>query len=130
MAACREHWCLRNLKAAVIQFRKDDTPILNEALRGLKNHYRLSVLPARPRKPKDMSKAESGVLLTQRRILAPLRNVVFHSLPELNAAILKQVQAINAAPFQELAGGRQSLFEELDKPALRMMPPNRYEYGE
>lgn len=44
-----------NLKSAVIQFKKDDVPVLNESFRDLTEHYQVGVLPARPRKPRDKS---------------------------------------------------------------------------
>ena len=50
-----------NLKFAIINFRTDDTPILNESFRDLAEHYDMGVLPARPRKPRDKAKAESSV---------------------------------------------------------------------
>ena len=50
-------------------------------------HYAIGVLPARPRKPRDKAKAETGVQVAQRWIVARLRNQRFHSLAELNAAI-------------------------------------------
>ena len=58
-----------NLKAAVLKFRRDDTPILNKSFRDLTEHYNVGVLPARPRRPRDKSKAEGGVALLQRRVL-------------------------------------------------------------
>ncbi len=119
-----------NLKSAVIRFQKDDVPVLNESFRDLTEHYRVTVLPARPRKPRDKSAVETGVLCTQRQILAPLRNVSFFSLPELNAAILEGVKAFNRTPFQKMSGTRQSRFEDVDQPALRPLPTNPYEYGE
>ena len=50
-------------------------------------HYGVTILPARIRKPKDKAKAESGVLLVERWILAALRNRSFFSLQEANQAI-------------------------------------------
>ena len=38
-------------------------------------HFNIAVLAARPRKPRDKAKVESGVQLVQRWILARLRNV-------------------------------------------------------
>lgn len=49
-------------------------------------HYGIGVLAARPRRPRDKAKVESGVQLTQRWVLAKLRNQRFTALAELNAA--------------------------------------------
>lgn len=118
-----------NLKAAVIQFKKDDVPVLNESFRDLTEHYQVGVLPARPRKPRDKGKAESGVLVAQRKILAVLRNVTFFGIQELNAAIFEEVKSLNLTPFQKMPGTRRSRFEEVDRPALRPLPANPYVYG-
>lgn len=118
-----------NLKAAVLKFRRDDTPILNESFRDLTEHYNVGVLPARPRRPRDKSKAEGGVALLQRRVLGALRNITFYSLAELNAAILDQIRDLNHAPFQKYDTTRQRMFDELDRPALRPLPREPYEFA-
>ncbi|MCY3680137.1 MAG: IS21 family transposase [Gemmatimonadetes bacterium] len=118
-----------NMKAAVIQFRTDDTPILNRSLRDLTRHYKVDVVPARPRRPRDKSKAEGGVLLLQRQILGAHRNTTFLSLVDVNAIILQEVHTLNQARFQKINTSRKQLFEELDRPALRPLPKQPYEYA-
>jgi len=49
------------------------------------------------------------------------------SLGEANLAIASLVSWINARPFKKLDGSRQSVFEELDAPALRPLPAIAYE---
>ena len=66
----------------------------------------------------------------ERRILAPLRNRTFFSLAELNQAISQHLVDYNDRPFQKLPGSRRSLFETLDKPALRPLPHTRYEFAQ
>lgn len=105
-------------------------PELNPTYQDLATHYGTAVIPARVRKPKDKSKAEGGVLLAQRWILACLRNREFFSLGELNAAIRKLLERLNDRPFQKLEGSRRSMFEALDQPALLPLPRSRYEYAE
>ena len=73
-------------------------------------------------KPKDKSRAEGGVLLVQRWIVATLRNQVFFSLEELNAAIRKQLIRLNSRVTRHLGASRQPLFTQLDQPALRQLP--------
>ena len=92
-------------------------------------HYGVAVIPARAYKPRDKAKAESGVLLAERWIIARLRDRRFYSLAEANAAIAGCVAEINARPFQKLDGSRQLLFEQLDRPALRPLPATRYEFA-
>ena len=43
-------------------------------------HYDTAIVPARPRKPKGQAKVEGAVLLTERWILARLRNQAYFSL--------------------------------------------------
>jgi len=87
------------------------------------------VLPARVRKPRDTAKVEAGVLLAQRGVLARLRHQRFFSLAELNGAIPPLLEALNGRPFQKLPGSRQSVFAELDRPALTPLPATRYEFA-
>jgi transposase len=46
-----------------------------------------------------------------------------------NAALQPLVPALNARPFKKLPGSRQGLFETLDRPALRPLPAQPYEYA-
>jgi transposase len=104
-------------------------PQINATVAEMAQHYGLAVVPARPRKPKDKAKVENGVLIAQRWIVAHLRNHTFFSLEELNAAIRERCEVLNTRPFQKLQGCRRSLFESLDRPAMRELPPRRYEMG-
>jgi len=103
-------------------------PTIHRTYADFAAHYGVAILPARPRHPKDKATVEAGVLHAQRRILATLRNHQFFSLEQLNEAIAEQVDAINDAPFQKLEGSRRSQFEEIDRPALRPLPHQAYEY--
>ena len=116
-----------NLKSAIhksCKYEPDTNPTYAEFVR----HYSTAVLPARPYKPKDKSKAEGGVLLVQRWILARLRNETFVGLDELNNAIRKLLKTLNSKQFKKLPGSRQSLFEEIDKPTLKPLPKVEFEY--
>jgi transposase len=117
-----------NLKAGVIKPHRYE-PILNASYAEMAAHYECAILPARPKKPRDKAKVESGVLVVERWIAAALRNRTFFSIGEANAAIRERVAWLNARPFKKLAGSRASLFAELDRPALRPLPPVPYEYA-
>jgi len=84
----------------------------------------------RNRNIKDKPKAEVGVQIVERWILAVLRHRVFFSFHELNEAIKELVEQLNMKPFQKLEGSRQSLFETTDKLALRPLPLTAYEYAD
>ena len=79
----------------------------------------MAIVPARVRKPRDKAKAEAGVLLVERWILAVLRNEIFFSLESLNQEIQRLLRLLNERPFKKRTGSRRSLFEEIDRPALQ-----------
>lgn len=118
-----------NLKSGVTTPNFFD-PDLNPTYHDLARHYGTAILPARVRKPRDKAKVEAGVLLAQRWILARLRHQRFFSLAELNRAIRPLLAALNGRPFKKLPGSRQSVFEALDRPALKALPATRYEFAE
>ena len=64
-------------------------PELNVHYEALAAHYQITILPTRPYHPKDKAKAECGVLIVERWLMARLRNQIFFSLEELNQAIAK-----------------------------------------
>jgi transposase len=118
-----------NLRSAVTKARRYE-PELNPSYQELAEHYGIAILPARVRKPRDKAKVESGVLVVERWILARLRHRTFFSLDTLNAAIAELLVRLNTRPFKKMAGSRHSRFLELEQPALRALPPRRYEFGE
>lgn len=118
-----------NLKSAVITHTKKDIK-LNAQYVDFARHNSTVIIPARPRKPKDKSKVEGGVRLVQIWILAALRKRVFYSLAEANEAIRELLVAFNDKPFKKIQGTRAALFEKIDKPALRPLPTQPYEYAD
>ena len=118
-----------NEKAAVREASRYE-PDLNPTYQELATHYGTTVLPARPRAPRDKAKVEAAVQHAERWIMAPLRNQTFFSLGELREAIAPLLAALNERPFQKTDGSRRSWFEDLDRPALKPLPAERYEYAE
>jgi transposase len=114
------------LKSAV---KKSDwwEPEINDTFAEMGQHYGTAIVPARPRRPKDKAKVEAGVLVAQRWILARLRNRRFFSLEELNEAIAALLEDLNTRPFKKLDGCRRSVFESVERPAMRPLPLRRYE---
>lgn len=105
-------------------------PDLNPTYQDLATHYDVAVMPARARRPRDKAKVEAGVLLVERWILAALRNRRFFSLVELNEAIAALLVRLNQRRFKRLPESRESLFETLDRPALRPLPATPYALAE
>jgi hypothetical protein len=50
--------------------------------------------------------------------------------PELNLAVRKRLAELVKRPYQKRAGCRESAFLEIDKPALRPLPPDEYQWAE
>lgn len=111
-----------NLKAGVTKASYYESEV-NPTYQELAEHYGTVIIPARPGKSTDKAKVERGVLLVEQQILARLRNRSFFHLHELRQAILELLPEINERPFQKLEASRRSLYEELDKPALKPLPP-------
>jgi transposase len=88
------------------------------------------VIPARVRKPRDKAKVENGVQVVERWILARLRKRTFFNLDELNRAIKGLLEELNNRSMQKLKRSRKELFEKLDRPALRPLPPFPFPYAE
>lgn len=124
-----EIWVPDNLKSGITKPCRYE-PGVNRTYRELAVHYGAVVIPARVGKPKDKAKVESAVQVAQRWILASLRNETFFSLAELNAAIRHRLEILNGRPMQKLGVSRRELFEQLDKPALKPLPSDRYEISE
>ncbi len=118
-----------NLKSGVTKAHRYE-PDLNPSYLDLANHYSTAIMPARVRRPQDKGKAESGVQVVERWILAALRNRTFFSLTELNRAIAELLERLNERPFKKLPGCRREAFEMLDKPALHPLPPHHYEFAQ
>ena len=117
-----------NLRAGVTRAHRYE-PDINPTYAEMAAHYGAAVVPARLREPRDKAKAEQGVLLAERWILAALRHRTFFSIAEANEAIRERLAWLNGRPFKKLPGSRAILFAELDRPALRPLPAQPYEYA-
>jgi len=118
-----------NLKSAIkraCRYEPEATSTYEDRAR----HYSTAMLPARPFSPRDKAAVEMSVLVCQRWILARLRNRQFFLLTELNIAISELLVNLNSRPFKKLPGSRASVFEAIDRPAMKPLPPTRYEYAE
>lgn len=118
-----------NLKSAVNKASYYE-PEINVTYAELAEHYGCAVIPARPNHPRDKPKAETGVLIAKRWILAKLRHRTFYSLLELNAAVRELLEALNNRPLRKLKKSRHELFVTLDRPAAQALNDRPYEYAE
>ncbi|MHC4448205.1 MAG: IS21 family transposase [Planctomycetota bacterium] len=106
-------------------------PGVHRIYADLAAHYGTTILPARPARPRDKAKAEVTVQIAERWIVARLRHEIFFTLAALNARIAERLVELNAKPMRHYGGAsRRDLFERLDRPALRPLPAEPFEYAE
>jgi len=115
-----------NPKTAVIRPCRYE-PVLHRSYQEMAAHYGTVILPARIKKPRDKAKAETGVQIAERQLLAVLRDHRFFSVAELNQAIRPLLDKLNAQPFQKLEGSRHSWFESQEKATLLPLPTTAFE---
>jgi transposase len=119
-----------NTKTAVVKACLYD-PQVNRTYAEMAAHHGCAILPARPRKPRDKAKVEQAVLIAERWLVGRLRHRTFHSLAEVNAAIGDLMTGLNEVrPIRRLGVTRRRLLEEVDRPALKPLPTEPYEYAE
>jgi transposase len=110
-----------NMKVAVVKTDRYE-PEINQVFEDFANHYATAVIPTRALHPKDKALAENLVKISYSRVFAPLRDVVFTSIEELNVAIQKQVDLHNATRFQKREYSRNDRFESDEKQHLITLP--------
>jgi transposase len=100
-------------------------PDLNPTYQEMAMHYGVGVVPARPYKPRDKAKVESGVQLAERWIIAALRHRKFFSIAELNQAIRELRDRINQrrSANAKARGRHSSRFST--SPRRILCPPSR-----
>lgn len=118
-----------NLKSAVKTPCRYD-PLINQNYYDMASYYGTSVMPARVRKPKDKAKAEGGVCLVQRWILARLRKRIFFDLADLNAALAELLIKLNNKPMQKIKKSRKQVFDEIERSTLQPLPSRSYQFTE
>jgi transposase len=119
-----------NAKVAVIKACLFD-PMVNRSYTDMARHYGTAVLPARPQ-TRDKAKVEACVGIVERWLLGRLRNRIFYSLAEVNAAIAECMALISttgagAAPVRKT---RRQMFEEIDAPNLKPLPAEPWAHAE
>ena len=118
-----------NTKTAVIKACRYD-PQVNRTYAEMAAHYDTAILPARPRRPRDKAKVEQAVLIVERWLLGRLRHRTFYSLTEVNAAIGELMTHLNEErPIRRLGVTRRQLLEQIDRPALKSLPIEPYEFS-
>ena len=128
MGGCHEIVVCDNLRSGVTRPHRYE-PDVNATYQEMAAHYNIAIIPTRSYKPRDKAKVEAGVQLAERWIIARLRKQRFTSLAEANAAIAVCVAEINERPFKKMEGSRRTLFDELERPVLRPLSAEAYEFA-
>ena len=89
-----------NLKAYVSKADRYE-PTFTQLCEQLGAHYQIDLSATRVASPKDKASVESTVMQVYRRVYAPLRQQVFHSIEEINIAIKAQLLLHNTLPYQK-----------------------------
>ena len=115
-----------NLRTAVTKHTKDEL-ILQSNFSDLEDFYGTIILPPPARKPKGKPTVENHVRYLETHLIEKLKENIYTSYDELNAAIKKIVAALNARPFQKQAFlTRHDAFEKYDKPCMKPLPGGCY----
>jgi transposase len=115
-----------NCKVAIIKACLYD-PQVNRTYADLAAHYGTAILATRPYRPRDKAKVEACVGIVERWLFGRLRNRVWHSLGDLNAAIADLLKRLNDdRVMRRFERTRRQLFEELDAPKLKPLPEAPY----
>jgi len=114
------------LKSAVVGACRYD-PAIQRTTAELGRHYGTTILPARPRSPRDKAKVEAGVLIAERWLLARIRDETFTSLGALNSRLAQLTADLNGRIMKTYKASRRDLFERLDRPALASLPATAFE---
>jgi len=97
-------------------------PGVNKTYQELAQYYNIAVIPTRIKKPKDKAKVESAVKIVQNRILAKLRNEIFHSVNEFNNRVKPLLEMLNNSKMQIYGCSRWELFNESERSHLKPLP--------
>jgi transposase len=110
-----------NLKSAVTKSDRYE-PTLNQAFENFALHYSTTILPARVYRPKDKALVEGAVKIAYMRMYSVLDDKIFHTLEDLNEAILEIVELHNNTKLTDRPYGRRALFEEIERQTLQPLP--------
>jgi transposase len=115
-----------NLRSAVTKASKYESK-LNDNFAAFAEHYHTFGFPTRTYKPKDKALVEGAVKIIYTTIFATIDQQVYHSIEELNRAILQLLQVHNNKLLTGQTYSRRQQFEELEKQVLQPLNPYRFE---
>ena len=114
-----------NLKSAVTYSNRYE-PTLNDSFLDMANHYGMTVMPTRVRKPKDKARVEGAVNHVYHQVYARIRNQLFFSIHELNQCLVEMGQEFNNRIMKEYGLSRTAFFERDEQAKLQPLPAQPY----
>lgn len=115
-----------NLKAAVTKAGRYES-VLNDEFERFAEHYGVTVVPARVRKPRDKAQVENAVKLTYKDIFTRIDSLHCPDLKSLNAAIRSALEIHNNQQMSNRNYSRRSYFEDIEQDVLGSLNPIRYQ---
>jgi len=85
-------------------------------------HFGTTLMAARVAKPRDKASVESHVNVVYNRIYAVLRNRVFHSVEQMNQALMEELNKFNNRHLQRCNYSRLDRFSLHERPLLLPLP--------
>ncbi|PZU47351.1 MAG: IS21 family transposase [Sphingomonas sp.] len=120
-----------NLKAAIVARPKYGPPRLQEQYQAFADHFGMSALPTRPRRPQDKSAVENSVKLVQRLLRIRLSQRPLLELHEMQRVVDDIVEEWNNRRMKRANGhSRRSLFEAEERMHLKPLPAQKFELRE
>ncbi len=114
-----------NLKGAVVKTHRYE-PQINENFSAFADHYGMTVLPARVRKPQDKAHVENLVKLVYKHMYATLAEGETLSLEALNQHLHGQLRRFNHAALTGRQESRHDLWMK-ERLTLQSLPAGSYE---
>ena len=115
-----------NLKSAVTKASKYES-LLNDDFAAFAEHYHTFGFPTRTYKPKDKALVEGAVKIIYTTIFSKIDQSVFHSISDLNTAILQHLDVHNNRTLTGQNYSRRQQFDELEKQTLQPLNPYPFE---
>lgn len=117
-----------NLKSGVTKAHRYD-PDENKTYCEFGNHYGFTVIPTRPRSPRDKAGVESGIGVIQRQFFNEVRHQVFYCLADLNRTFKEYLTKLNQAVMKDYGVSRNERFE-MERKHLKPLPVTLYDLSE
>lgn len=115
-----------NLKSYVSKADRYE-PSFTKLCMQLSIHYGIELEATRVAKPQDKGHVERHVAIVYNQVYAPIRDHIFHSLEELNQAIIKHLEVLNTKKYQGKDYSREQKFVQYEKPHLCDLPRTLFE---